>query len=84
VVAPSQGNRAVILALEYLDHPAHPQTGKRGQLQGTLSPQQAWEMAAALLPVAGKLLVPPPSPETLKQPRKGGRRELLVGTLFLI
>ena len=57
----------VVLALgEYLDQPAQLESGKRGQLQGTLSPQQALEIAAALLQATSKLLVPPQSPETLQ------------------
>jgi hypothetical protein len=65
-VTASDVNRVVFLALEYLDHPGQLQTGARGQLQGTLSPQQALEIAAALLQAAGKLLTPPQSRETLQ------------------
>jgi hypothetical protein len=65
-VAASETNRVVFLGLEYLNHPAQLETGERGQLQGTLTPQQALEIAAALLQAAGKLLVPLESPETLQ------------------
>lgn len=65
-VAASEGNGVVFLALEYLNHPAQLETGERGQLQGTRTPQQALEIAAALLQAAGKLLAPPQSPEDLQ------------------
>jgi hypothetical protein len=55
-IAASQANRVVLLALEYLDNPAQLQTGERGQLQATLSPEQALEIAATLASAAGKLL----------------------------
>lgn len=61
-VAASEATRVVFLALEYLDHPEQLETGERGQLQATLSPQQAMEIAATLIQAVGKLLEPPSEP----------------------
>jgi len=61
-VASSEAGGVVFLALEYLDGPDQVRTGERGQLQGTLSPRQAVEIAAALIQAAGKLMGPPPEP----------------------
>lgn len=59
-VAASEQIGVVFLAMEYLDHPEQPDTGDRGQLQATLSPRQAMEIAATLIQGAGKLLEPLP------------------------
>jgi hypothetical protein len=61
-VASSEAGRLVFLALEYLDGPEQLETGERGQLQGTLSPRRAMEIAAALMQAAGRLMELPSKP----------------------
>lgn len=57
-VAATQATEFVFLALECLDHPGQLETRERGQLQATLSPKQAMEIAATLIQAAGKLQEP--------------------------
>lgn len=60
-------NGVVLLALEYMDHPEQLESGAREQLQATLSPQQAMEIALALTLALRKLAEPPEKPGILLQ-----------------
>lgn len=81
-VAASEATGVVFLALEYMDHPGQPKSGERGQLQATLSPQQAMEIAANLIRAAGKLPEPPARPPErpvqLASPWRAGASQVLT------
>jgi hypothetical protein len=66
-VASSEKSLVVFLALEYVDNEAQLQAAQRSQLQATLSPAEALEIAEALTKAAGKLLGPSLPPGKLLQ-----------------